>query len=691
MGTRKSNLNALAEVPVSGLHGVGPRIAAALRRLRVFNLCDLLLHLPVRYQDRTRVRTIFALRSCAEATIEARIVQTSVATRGRRHLRCLVEDDTGQCVLIFFHFTAAQRKSLRPGSRLRCFGEIRSGPGELCMIHPDYQFIRTGIGAEGEQHLTPIYPVTKGLSQARIRGLMERALGSLRATAVDPTDVLFAGKGLPSLCEALFLLHRPPGHEDIGLLNGGRHPARLRLAEEELLTQQLAMLRLRQQSKSEAAIRLALPQRDRDAFLERLPFRPTDAQMRAIVEVLHDLDRPHLMLRLLQGDVGSGKTLVAGVAALAATALQFQAALLAPTEILARQHARTMLEWGLPVELLTGKSNRRQRHQVLGRLARGEGVLVVGTHALFQCEVVFARLALVIVDEQHRFGVSQRLAMHEKGESQGQSPHRLIMTATPIPRTLALSFYMDMDYSLLDELPPGRKPTKTVVLPGDRGRKVLTRLGVACRAGQQAYWVCPLIETSATLEIAAAEDVVKRIATVLPDVSVGLLHGRMKSADKDSVMQDFLAGRLQVLVATTVVEVGVDAPNAAIMVIENAERLGLAQLHQLRGRVGRGGQNGACVLLYEPPLSAVARQRLEVMRTTTDGFRIAERDLELRGPGEFLGVRQTGTPEFRIADLALDGASLEELGGLAKSIHDPDLVDVLMQRWVPEGERLVEA
>jgi len=657
-----------------------------LERLGIHNVQDLLLHLPNRYQNRAQLHPLAESRG-NKVTVEVTVVSTAVVSRHRRILHCLTQAETGKLTLKFFHHSEAQRRSLSPGKILRCFGEIQRDSRGLVMIHPEYDFVR-GDDDDGRQYLTTLYPLTQGLSQARLRGLVGQGLDLLDTRIPDPADEFFASEGLPFLSEALMDLHRPPVDTDL-------LPVRRRLAWEELVAHQLCMLKLRShQRQAGQSLKLILPSDALEDFTRGLPFALTSAQKRVTEEILADLSNTKPMLRLLQGDVGSGKTLVVAIATLAAIRSNAQAAIMVPTDILARQHVRTLLTLGLPTELLVGQMTRRQRRSVSARLIMGENIIVVGTHALFQSEVSFTRLALVIIDEQHRFGVHQRLSFYEQGSRTGSSPHRLVMTATPIPRTLAMSLYSDLDCSVLDERPPGKARIKTITIPGERGEELVREIGRVCRhENRQVYWVCPLIEPSDMLEAAAAQEAFRRLTQAVPDVSVGLVHGRMKGPEKEQVINDFAAGHLRILVATTVIEVGIDVANATIMVIENAERLGLAQLHQLRGRVGRGLDESHCVLMYQKPLSGTARQRLRAMRETLDGFRIAEQDLQLRGSGELFGPRQAGIPVFRVADLMAESAYLPKVHQIATRIQgqDPQLATSLMDRWLPNARRLVEA
>lgn len=680
--------------PVTALRGVGASLAERLGRLGITQVQDLLFLLPLRYEDRTRVSPIGTLSPGVRAVIEGEIQLTEVVFRRRRQLLTRVSDGSGFLTLRFFYFSASQQEGLARGTRLRCFGEVRRGPMGVEMIHPEY---RRMLGPQQalEQTLTPIYPLTEGVPQGRLRALIAQALGELNTAGVHdwlPHEVT-ENLGLPSLRAALRYVHHPPRDARLAELSAGRHPAQRRLAFEELLAHQTSLRLLKRAAKTDPAWPLGDEQQIAARLLASLPFRLTDAQARALSEVEADLRSDRPMVRLVQGDVGCGKTVVAALAAARAAGSGGQAALMAPTELLAEQHARNFRAWfeplGLPVALLSGTQPARARRSALEAVASGEVRIAVGTHALFQEGIAFSNLNLVIVDEQHRFGVQQRLRLQEKGRVQGRFPHQLIMTATPIPRTLAMTAYADLDVSVIDTLPPGRTPVQTVVLPEARRDAVVARVEQACRSGRQAYWVCPLIEESEELRSQAAEETAAALAAALPEIRVGLVHGRLASAKKDAAMLAFQAGRTQLLVATTVIEVGVDVPNATLVVIENAERMGLAQLHQLRGRVGRGTAASTCVLLYRAPLSQLARQRLQVMRRTTDGFEIARRDLELRGPGELLGTRQTGLAQMRVADLIRDADLLPRVQAAAEVLlkRYPDTIARLSARWLAGGEQ----
>ncbi|HEX9207901.1 MAG TPA: ATP-dependent DNA helicase RecG [Steroidobacteraceae bacterium] len=685
----------LAEQPVTALRGVGPALAEALARLGLHSVQDVLFHLPLRYEDRTRVVPIGSLRNGDRAVIEGEIQLAEVVFRKRRTLLVRLADGTGFVTLRFFHFSAAQQAQLVRGTRLRCFGEVRPGPGGLEIVHPEYRRVLPETSGATADSLTPIYPTTEGVQQGRLRALTDFALALLSRGAIAdfvPAGVLDAFD-LPTLEEAVRYVHRPPPQADVALLTEGRHPAQRRLAFEELLAHQLSLRLLRQAADQDRAWELPRSSDLTDRCLANLPFRLTGAQQRVWRDIERDLSAPHPMMRLVQGDVGSGKTVIAALAALRAVEHGAQAAVMAPTELLAEQHARNFNAWleplGVRVALLTGRHTGRTRAALEADLASGAIQVAVGTHALFQEGVAFDRLALVIVDEQHRFGVHQRLQLREKGLADGRYPHQLVMTATPIPRTLAMTAYADLDVSIIDELPPGRTPIKTVVLPDTRRSEIVERIDTACRSGRQAYWVCPLIDESELVRYEAAEKTAAQLAEALPGVRIGLVHGRMAGRQKDAVMTSFKQGKLDLLVATTVIEVGVDVPNASLMVIENAERMGLAQLHQLRGRVGRGSVESTCVLLYQAPLSPIARERLAVLRETSDGFEVARRDLELRGPGELLGTRQTGLMQLRVADLVRDSDLLPDIQrAAALMLAGPEAnIAGLVGRWVGAGER----
>ncbi len=683
--------------PVASLRGVGPALAEKLANLGVTRVQDLLFVLPARYEDRTQVVAIGGARPGDRVVVEGEIQLAEVVFRRRRQLLCRITDGTGSLTLRFFYFSGAQQANLARGTRLRCFGELRRGPLGLEIVHPEYRRIASGNEEAQplEEVLTPIYPTTEGVPQARLRALIALALREAESAGVRDwiPPALLARLELPSLTEALVMMHRPPRDVHLAELTSGRHPAQRRLAFEELLAHQLSLRLLRQTIQADPAESLTDAKGLESRLLQSLPFSLTGAQSKALAEVDRDLAANRPMVRLVQGDVGCGKTVVAAAAAARAVGSGMQAALMAPTELLAEQHAKNFERWfaplDIPVALVTGSLPARTRRSAMECVASGEIRLVVGTHALFQESVEFANLGLVIVDEQHRFGVHQRLSLRDKGARGGRLPHQLIMTATPIPRTLAMTAYADLDVSVIDELPPGRTPVRTSVFPQSRRAEIVERVHAKIMSGRQAYWVCPMIEESEELRYQAAEETAAALAEALPDVRVGLVHGRMPPREKERGMYAFKDGKIGLLVATTVIEVGVDVPNATLMVIENAERMGLAQLHQLRGRVGRGAHESDCVLLYGDPLSQVARERLKAIRETNDGFVIARRDLELRGPGEMLGTRQTGLADMRVADLVRDSDLLPDVQAAAEILLKQDLaaVHALTQRWIGAGAR----
>ena len=693
MDTRHSNLD---NIPIASLKGAGEHTLKRLEKLGLATVRDLLLHLPFRYEDRTRIVPIGSLQGGQDAQVEGRVELAEIAPRGRRSLIVRIADGTGFLNLRFFHFTAGQQAQFARGRLLRCFGEAREGYHGLEMAHPDYQLLDDGEAGQADANLTPVYPSTDGLHQKTLRKLIEQALAYADPERLPewlPKSPPLPVAGL-SLREALLLLHQPPPGRDVASLAAARE----RLAFEELLAHHLSLSRFRAQMRVHGAPVLRADQDTIERFLAGLPFSLTGAQHRVIAEIRADLAEPRPMMRLVQGDVGSGKTVVAAFAALAALACGHQVAVMAPTEILAEQHYRSFRQWLEPLEIrlayLSGRLKGEARKAALEAVALGTAGVVIGTHALFQEQVAFHGLGLVVIDEQHRFGVHQRLALREKGSRDGAYPHQLIMTATPIPRTLAMLGYADLDLSVIDERPPGRTPVNTVVVPTTRRADIAARIGDWVAKGRQVYWVCTLIEESEALQCEAAEKTAELLAATLPRVRVALVHGRQKPTDKESAMQSFKAGAIDLLVATTVIEVGVDVPNASLMIIENPERLGLAQLHQLRGRVGRGPGEAHCVLLYQPPLSPSAKERLGILRDTDDGFVIAEKDLELRGPGELLGTRQTGQARFRVADLGRDGLLLDAVHAAAETLQrkHPERVEPLIQRWLGgDSAQYVEA
>lgn len=692
------NSGLLDTISLTTLHGVGASQSEKLSKIGLNTVQDLLLHLPLRYEDHTRLYQIRDLLPGTTATIVGEVLQTKVVFGRKRMLTCLISDGTGNLTLRFFNFSAAMKNSLAEGRHVIAYGEVRRGNSGPEIIHPEYKVSQDTTNIALQEYLTPVYPTTDGVRQATLRKLIEQALALLESGQLKELLPEELSRGLISLPDAIRLLHTPPANVALSELEKGQHPAQKRLILEELLAHHLSMLAIRAGNQRLYAQPMPTTAQLKPQFLSQLPFSPTNAQTRVVAEIEQDLAKDVPMMRLIQGDVGSGKTLVAALAALSAIENGKQVALMAPTEILAEQHANNFKQWfeplGIKVGWLVGKQKGKARQQQQDAIASGEVSMVIGTHALFQEHVVFQALGLVIIDEQHRFGVHQRLALREKGELQGFHPHQLIMTATPIPRTLAMTAYADMDTSVIDELPPGRTPVTTVAIPDTRRNDIIERVRQACiDEGRQAYWVCTLIDDSEVLEAQAAQVTSEELALALPELNVGLVHGRMKPAEKQSIMAAFKNNEIQLLVATTVIEVGVDVPNASLMIIDNPERLGLAQLHQLRGRVGRGAIASHCVLLYKTPLTHTAKQRLQVLRDSNDGFVIAQKDLEIRGPGELLGTRQTGNAEFKVADLLRDQHMLPEVQRVARHIqqHYPENAKLLIERWLPEREQYSQA
>jgi ATP-dependent DNA helicase RecG len=667
----------------------GNTLAARLARLGLRSDADFVLHLPLRYEDETRITTLRDARPGLAAQFEVEVIDSEIAYRPRRQLLARVRDASGALALRFLNFYPSQQKVLQPGTRLRIFGEVHAGYLGPEIIHPRFHLVAAGDALP--ECLTPVYPTTAGLGQATLRRLIERALA--RADLADTLPPALRERlDLPEFAAALRRLHTPPPEMTQAVLESREHPAWRRVQFDELLAQQLSLRRAYTTRRARGAPPLAPTAALTGALLAALPFRLTGAQERAWREIAADLGQPHPMQRLLQGDVGSGKTIVAALAMLHAVEAGYQTALMAPTEILAEQHYRKLAAWlaplGLEVAWLTGSLKKREKEAAIAKVGAGDTPVIVGTHALIEDKVEFARLGLAIVDEQHRFGVRQRLALKEKG----LFAHQLAMSATPIPRTLAMSYYADLDVSVLDELPPGRTPVTTKLVSEARRDQVVARVHEACRAGRQAYWVCPLIEESETLQLKTAEETFARLSVDLPDLKIGLVHGRLKTTEKAVMMAAFVANEIQLLVATTVIEVGVDVPNASLMAIEHAERFGLAQLHQLRGRVGRGTDASACILLYAKPLGELARARLKIIFESSDGFEIAREDLRLRGPGEFIGARQSGLPLLRYADLE-DAALVEQARAVAEDMlqTSPEQAAAHLQRWLGGREELLKA
>lgn len=680
----------LHRLPCSSLKGVGQKTEQQLAKLGLLTVADLLFYLPFRYEDRTRITSIRDLRMGEPALVEGKLDSVELVFRGRPQLICRLRDESGFLFLRFFHFSSYQKEQLKKGVTLRCFGEACFEKMHIVMTHPQYQIINSDNPPLLESSLTPIYPSTEGLKQAAVRKLIQQALALFlhyELPELLPTEILTRYR-LPSIKEAILFLHQPPPDVSNALIEKRQYSAQQRLILEELLAHHLSLRLLRGKSMTYSAVLFKSTRQLVDLFLKQLPFQLTAAQCRAIKEIEHDLHQKTPMMRLLQGDVGCGKTIVAAYIALMMIESGYQVALMAPTEILAEQHVKNFSHWFEPLKIklawLSGSSKGKQRQATLEKISNGEARMVIGTHALFQKEIVFHDLGLVIIDEQHRFGVHQRLMLREKGQTHNCQPHQLVMTATPIPRTLAMLAYADLDQSIIDELPQGRKPITTRLVNHRRRAEVVAHVREICKEGRQVYWVCPLIEESELLPIQAAEQLIEEIKSELPEFNIALVHGRLKSPEKERLMSAFKQGEYHILVATTVIEVGVDVPNASLMIIENAERFGLAQLHQLRGRVGRGDYLSYCVLLYRSPLSAFARKRLSVMRETQDGFLIAQQDLQLRGPGEILGTQQSGIAQMKIADLVRDRMLLLDIRSIADFVLEkyPSLAPLLVRRWL---------
>lgn len=688
----------LNTVALTELAGVGAKMAEKLHKIGLNNVQDVLFHLPLRYEDRTRIWPINRVASGQYLTVQGEVSHCSIQFGKRKMLTVKIGDGTGSVTLKFFNFNASMKNSFSDGKQVKAYGEIKGSQFGLEIIHPDYHLFSEPTALSAEETLTPVYPTTDGLRQTTLRNLTDQALSLLEKSAV--TELLPAGlyDQQMTLAQALQVMHRPTPDISLEQFDAGKHPAQKRLILEELLAQNLSMLALRSKGQQHQSWSFTPQDTLKQQLLASLPFTPTGAQQRVVADIEADLGKSQPMMRLVQGDVGSGKTLVAALAALRAIEHGYQVALMAPTELLAEQHALNFTQWlnpmGIEVGWMAGKLKGKAREKELVRIASGDAKMVVGTHALFQDQVVFNNLALIIIDEQHRFGVHQRLDLREKGAASGYYPHQLVMTATPIPRTLAMTAYADMDTSVIDELPPGRTPIQTVALPDSRRPQIIERIRAACQQeGRQTYWVCTLIDESEVLEAQAASDTADELTRLLPELKVGLVHGRMKPKEKQAIMASFKAGEIDLLVATTVIEVGVDVPNASLMVIENPERLGLAQLHQLRGRVGRGEIASHCVLLYHAPLTKTAQKRLAVLRESSDGFVIAQRDLEIRGPGELLGTKQTGIADFKVADLIRDQYLIPQVQKLARYIHDqyPDNAIAIIDRWIGQRENYSNA
>ncbi len=691
---------AILNQAVVSLNGIGEQTATRLEKLEIYRIRDLIFHLPIRYEDRTRVQTINTLVPGSTALVCTRVVSTEIFNRTRRSLVCQTTDETGHLSLRFFHFSASQHNNLSTGTLLSCFGEVKDGYSGYEMIHPEYKIIHHIDDCITDDTLTAVYPLTEGLRQASLRKAIHQAISLYNDNPDSLPDLLPEALlnhfQYPSLVDALNTLHTPKPGMSADALLVSPNPALKRLALEEFIAHQLSQLKIKLSDKHWQAPMLKSTQEQTQHLLNNLAFNLTAAQQRVIKEIQADCASNSPMLRLIQGDVGSGKTVVAAFAALLALSSHFQVAIMAPTELLAEQHLRNFTLWfkdfDTQIVFLTGQLKGKKREQALQSMAEGSAGIIIGTHALFQDAVRFDRLGLIIIDEQHRFGVNQRMALRDKGQHKNSKPHQLIMTATPIPRTLAMLNYADLDISIIDELPPGRIPVVTRAIPAERRPEIIAKITQWVKQGRQAYWVCTLIEESEVLQCEAAENTATQLTKMLPEVRVGLVHGRMKAQEKDQLMQAFKQHKLDLLVATTVIEVGVDVPNAGLMIIENPERLGLSQLHQLRGRVGRGTEDSFCILMYQSPLAQTSRARLNILRETSDGFIIAEKDLELRGPGEMMGTRQTGQIQFKIANLERDTGLLDQVAEAVNIIQQtcPENIQPLIERWLGTTSKYAE-
>lgn len=683
---------------ITFIKGVGASLAKTLNKLGIFKIIDLLFHLPIRYMDRTRITPIGSLRTNTSVVIQGHILKAQVNFGKRRSLAVTLEDATGSTCLRFYHFNAAQKNNFEQGRLVRCYGDPRLGSSGLEFYHPEYEFVDTLKNTDVEESLTPVYSLTEGISQTRLRKIAELAVEYLRQ--FSPRELLDektnAEFHVESLGQALKLLHFPPPDTCVQDIMEGQHPCQQRLAFEEMLSHFLVRQQIRAIAQQNPAPKIHSKAEITQKLSSALPFELTDAQQRVIKEIQQDLSKGVPMLRMVQGDVGSGKTLVAAFTALDVAANGYQVAVVAPTEILAEQHLQNFSQWldplGIKVAWLVGKLKVKERREALAAIADGSAKVIVGTHALFQESVEFNCLGYAIIDEQHRFGVDQRLTLR-KPNKLNEVPHQLVMTATPIPRTLAMTAYSELDYSVIDELPPGRKPIKTALIGKARRDELIQRVHHAGRNGTQVYWVCPLVEDSETLSAANAEETAANLREKIGDIGIGLVHGRLKASEKEEVMATFKRGESHLLVATTVIEVGVDVPNASLMIIENPERLGLAQLHQLRGRVGRGSKESHCILLYGEKLSLQAKERLQVLRESNDGFVIAEKDLALRGPGEFLGTRQTGDMQYKLADAQQHEHLIPLVHETGKQLiieGDHERIELLIQRWIGDKQHYAQ-
>lgn len=686
------------QIPLPEIINISPALQKKLQQIGIFTLFDTLFHLPFRYEDRTRITPIADLIAGEKAQTEGIIEAVEVSGFRKKRLQLLISDNNRDLRVIFFNFFPSMLKSLEIGKKIRLFGEIRDDGYGRTISHPEYTVFSADKQLALSDSLTPVYSTTKSLTQEKLRQIIASALALLKKNPQLLPELikqeLLPEEMATDIAIALEYLHNPPPDTSLPHMLDNNHPANKRVVIEELLAHHLAITSLKEAIISgESSFTIADNHNLHQKFLNSLHFDLTNAQKKVIAEINHNLQSTTPMLRLVQGDVGSGKTVVAAIAACNVVEQGLQVAIMAPTELLAEQHYRNFRNWleplGIKLLSLTGKMKKSVRNQNLSDIYSGKCNIIIGTHALFQDDVKYKNLALVIVDEQHRFGVHQRLSLKKKGEDNGKLPHQLIMTATPIPRTLSMIAYADMDVSIIDELPPGRTPVKTVAIPNSRRDEIIERIKIACSSGKQVYWVCTMIGESEKIECQAAEETFTNLQQLMPDISIDLVHGRMKADEKEKALSEFSKNKTQLLVATTVIEVGVDVPNASLMIIENSERLGLAQLHQLRGRVGRGSVESSCALLYKAPLTNVARSRLGIMRETNDGFKIARKDLELRGPGEVLGTRQAGAIDFHVADLNRDKKLIELIPAISGQIkqQQPDIIPLLINRWLGDTKK----
>ena len=676
--------------PVISISGLGKKTSDRLNQIGIYTLEHLLFHLPNRYQDKTSITPLSSAQVGEEALLEISIDRIEEAPTRQRQLLCYLSDDKNKKILLrFFHITQYQKQAFVRGELIQCFGEIKIGRQGLEMHHPEYRLISQKQTPLLDHRLTPIYPLCAGVTQAKMKQWVDKALESLKNTAIDDFFDKITKNTMPGLKDSLFLLHHPEKGEDLSKIESFEHIAQQRLIIEELAAQQLILLKIKVARKTNKCNIFSINNSLTDKLLHSLEFQLTKAQSRCIEEINQDISSPQPMLRLLQGDVGSGKTIVAVFALLQAVSNNFQTAVMAPTEILARQHLQSFTNYlnhlGIKVAFLSGSQNTEERTSQINLIESGEAQVVIGTHALFQEKVSFHSLALVIIDEQHKFGVHQRLSLAQKAN---RTPHQLVMTATPIPRSLMMSAYADLDTSVIDELPPSRQKITTVALSNNRRDELIEKIKKISNEGRQIYWVCTLIDESEALRAESAENTFNYLSSNLEGIRVVMIHGRLTKSEKEEIMKDFTEGRIDLLVATTVIEVGVNVPNASLMIVENAERLGLAQLHQLRGRVGRGAEKSACVLMYQSPLSDSAKQRLDILRQSDDGFMIAQKDLELRGPGEILGTQQTGVADMKIANIVRDAYLLKQAGYYSSKLLEANEAsqNALIGRWIDEDK-----